>query len=98
MTNKEIMLAEMILAERDKKGFYILVNSTEFATPELILNQSENLTAKRRYYEQAYNDKLELIAKPDIKITNFGSFTRPNHLPKGTFTENKPEWDILPRI
>lgn len=97
MTNKEIMLAEMVLAERDNKGFYIQVDSPDFEKPELIINLSENLSAKRAYYQTAYNDSLQLVSKPAIKIVAFGAYSTAKSLPKEYFPQRYAtnDWDLL---
>ena len=93
------MLAEMVLAERDSKGFYIQVDSPDFEKPELIINLAENLSAKRAYYQTAYNDSLQLVNKPAIKIIAFGAYSTAKSLPKEYFPQwyTNDGWDILPK-
>lgn len=70
-TRKEIMLAEMTLAERDGHGFEIKVKAPDMPKAEGIRNPKENIPYKRAYYEKAYDDNLQLIANPEISITSF---------------------------
>jgi hypothetical protein len=39
--------------------------------PETITNNWPNFMAKRDYYARAYNDNLELISNPEIKIVGY---------------------------
>lgn len=71
LTKKEIMVAEMILAERDGVGFEIRVKAPNMPKEEVIFNPKENVPCKRAYYEKAYNDDLQLIANPEISIASF---------------------------
>lgn len=38
---------------------------------ELIINSKANFAGKRKYYEKAYNDNLELNSFNDIKIIGY---------------------------
>lgn len=71
LTKKEIMVAEMVLAERDGVGFEIRVKAPDMPKEEVIFNPKENVPCKRAYYEKAYNDDLQLIANPEILIASF---------------------------
>lgn len=37
-------------------------------SPEYIINKRESIDNKVKYYLQAYNDNMELIANPEIKM------------------------------
>lgn len=50
--------------------FTAVIKAPDLPKPELIVNPTTNLLAKRDYYDAAYNDDMELKAKPDIKIVN----------------------------
>lgn len=81
VSKKEIFLAEMILAEKDKKAFYVLVSSPELPKTELILNLPPNVPSKRWYYKTAYNENLELISNTSITITGYKAITSLRDLP-----------------
>lgn len=71
LTKKEVMLAEMILAERDGHAFVIAVNNGQTISSELIINPTENLEYKRNYYSNAYTDDLTLVHNEEIGIEWF---------------------------
>lgn len=50
---------------------------------EKILNPKANLPEKRKYYERAYNDELELIANNKIKIVSYRGFEKISNKNKG---------------
>ncbi len=53
----------------------VAVSVPNAPNPEYIINTKENFEAKKEYYDKAYNDDLELIAFPSIKIL-FYNFTK----------------------
>jgi len=46
----------------------ILIDMPDCPAYEVIINTKPNFEAKKAYYSLAYNDNLELIAYPAIKI------------------------------
>lgn len=93
-TKKEVMLAEMVIAQVQGKGYYIEVTNKDMESPELIINPKDNVAVKREYYSTAYNDDLQLVHNTDIAITGHGAFTKGLELPSGYFesfsTNNAP--------
>lgn len=52
----------------DKRGFAVLVKIPELPRPEKIINSAENIPGKYEYYENNYNDDLQLKANNNISI------------------------------
>lgn len=50
---------------------WVEVEAPELDVPEVISNPFRNFAAKRKYYNAAYNDDLQLIARPEIAIINW---------------------------
>ncbi len=52
----------------------VVIENEESKEPEIIINPKENFVEKMRYYDQAYNDDMELIsakkAGKSIRIVN----------------------------
>ena len=54
---------------RGKQFLIVKIETEGNPAPEIIINPSENINAKKTYYDKAYNDDLELItAKASGKI------------------------------
>jgi hypothetical protein len=51
---------------------YIYVVVSVNGKEEIIINKPYNVADKLDYYKKAYNDNLELISNPKIKIIDFG--------------------------
>lgn len=47
----------------------MFISAPDLPKPEKIINPVENFRAKADYYERAYDDTLQLIANPKIKIS-----------------------------
>jgi len=86
LTKKEIMLAEMVIAQQNKQGYYIEVLNEYSSEPELIINPASNVADKRAYYSTAYTDDLKLINNPKISIVRHSAFTSKSQLPNLYFT------------
>lgn len=54
----------------------IFVKMPDLPELEKISNPRENWTSKKSYYERAYNDDLELINNPVIRIVKWTGRTR----------------------
>lgn len=46
----------------------VMIQLPNMSQPEVIINPIDNLPSKMEYYFNNYNDNLELIANPDVKI------------------------------
>lgn len=92
LTKKEIMLAEMVIAQKNKQGFFIEVLNEDYDEPELIVNALSNVANKRAYYESAYTDDLKLVNNPKIAIVRFSAFTSKSQLPASYFTTDSAPW------
>lgn len=61
--------------EATKKTAYFVgvkVETKGYPGAEVIINRAENFTAKKDYYDKAYNEDLTLKTAPDIiRITGF---------------------------
>lgn len=71
LTKKEVMLARMVIAESERRGFTVQIKSDDLPKLETITNPAGNISVKRAYYASAYNDELQLIANPSISIVNY---------------------------
>lgn len=59
---------------RGKRYLAVKIETEGNPAPEIIINPSDNINAKMRYYDKAYNDDMELIAAKEsgklIRITD----------------------------
>lgn len=69
MTKKEKLLD--ILSRQTLDEIAIEVTVPDCPETETIINRKPNFEGKKKYYEKAYNDNLELISFPKIKIVSF---------------------------
>lgn len=81
-TKKQVFLAEMIIAIKNKKGFVIEVGNPKMPKPEIITNPIENLEYKYEYYNDNYNDELELNADNSISIIRYYTCSNLNNIHK----------------
>ena len=59
----------------------VVIENEESKEPEIIINPKENFTEKMRYYDQAYNDDMELIsAKKTGKLIRIVNVSMMNYL------------------
>lgn len=86
LTKKEIMLAEMVIAQKNKQGYFIEVLNKDSSDPELIINPPSNIADKREYYSSAYTDDLKLKNNPKISIVRHSALTSKSQLPNSYFT------------
>lgn len=73
MTKKEEFLAEFNDYTDEETGVTVCVEVTvpNCTHNEFIINPIENFAVKKEYYSKAYNDDLELITCPSIKIVDY---------------------------
>lgn len=89
MTKKEEFLKDInnAIAKKEKCSLTVRIDAPDLVKCEQIINPHENLPIKRDYYERAYNDDLELIGNPVIKIVdwylNINNPCRKKEAPKG---------------
>lgn len=68
----------------------VVIESEESKEPEIIINPKENFTEKMRYYDQAYNDDMELIsAKKAGKLIRIINISMMNYLVELVWLEVK---------
>ena len=69
---------------------FFYVSSDGSKEPEIIINPKENFTEKMRYYDQAYNDDMELIsAKKAGKLIRIINISMMNYLVELVWLEVK---------
>ena len=78
MTRKEKFLKEIDEVIQNNLSYChleVYIEMPDLPDNEKIVNTFANMQPKRNYYERAYDDDLNLIANPDIKIAkwNVGS-------------------------
>lgn len=62
-------LVEQTIEDKCSLGLFIM--NPDMIYPELIVNPHENLEAKLKYWNKAYNKDLELINNKEIKIVGY---------------------------
>lgn len=72
LTPKERLIKQFLDAHELGTRYYCMAIKAPGATKrELIINPIENIEAKLKYVEGAYNDELKLKANNEIQITGF---------------------------
>lgn len=69
MTKKEF-LEKLDKAIENGWGIKVYVEMPDLAKPELVCNPPENVEQKRNYYDDAYNNEMQLESFTQIKIVN----------------------------
>lgn len=54
----------------DVTGFCVVIENESAPDKEFIINTRKAINYKMVYYNEAYNDDLELICNPSIRIVN----------------------------
>lgn len=74
LTPKERLIKQFLDAHELGIRYYCMAIKAPGATKrELIINPIENIEAKLKYVEGAYNDDLQLKANKEIQITDYMS-------------------------
>lgn len=72
LTPKERLIKRFLDEHEVGTKYYCMAIKTPGTTKrELIINPIENIEAKLKYVEDAYNDELKLKANNEIQITGF---------------------------
>ena len=71
---KTELLKMMFETKDDTEGLYcefcVVIKNDDMEVPEYIINTEKALAYKIVYYANAYNEDLELLTNPKIKIIN----------------------------
>lgn len=70
-SRKQCLLDYMSALLQEDMYLTLVIHNPEMPRAEKILNPSQNLEFKMSYIERAYNDDLELISNPSIKIVDW---------------------------
>lgn len=70
-SRKQCLLDYMMSAIEDGMYLTLVIYNPEMPRTEKIVNPAQNLGFKMAYIERAYNDDLELINNPAIKIVDW---------------------------
>lgn len=80
-TKKEIFLRYFKERNKDEnKVMFVTIRHKDLVSDELIINLESNIDKKIAYYENAYNDNLELKSNNSIKISAY-SYNNLNTFP-----------------
>ena len=81
LTNKDILLAEIVLAMRDKKSLELHIKNSDMPKVEIITNPYENLEHKYNYIKEKYDNDLFLMGVNNPSIQIIKHITRESKLP-----------------